>query len=67
MADKKAKRRLLLRQQALIAEQPSQEPRDLAAEIRVAFQQYDKGEPIVFKANPQGQWQTDPRSPAKPL
>ena len=66
MADKKPKRRLSLRQQALIAEQPSQEPRDLVAEIRAAFQKYDKGEPIVWKANPQGQWQTDPRYPAKP-
>ena len=54
MADKKPKRRLSLRQQALIAEQPTQEPRDLAAEIRAAFQKYDKGEPIVWKANPQG-------------
>jgi len=35
-------------------------------EIRAAFQKYDKGEPIVWKANPQGQWQTDPRYPAKP-
>ncbi len=66
MADKKPKRRLSLRQQALIAEEPSQEPRDLVAEIRAAFQKYDKGEPIVFKANKQVQWQTDPRYPTKP-
>ena len=66
MADKKPKRRLSLRQQALIAEQPSQEPRDLVAEIRAAFQKYDKGEPIVFKANNQVEWRMDWKSPAKP-
>jgi hypothetical protein len=63
---KKSNRKLSLRQKALIAEQPSQEPRDLAAEVRVAFQQYDKGEPIVFKANKQVQWRADWKSPAKP-
>ena len=34
-------------------------------ELQPEFQKYDKGEPIVRKANKQLEWLTDPRYPAK--